>query len=164
MPKFKSINSIFPQAVWVAVLLIYLHMTANAQKLETRQIDLKGCIQTSFDKSFIIKDGETFRKSIRNDMQHDSCLKNLEEIDFNKNTLLGIELNTGYCRTPIGLTAQAVKDEAQKQFILKIGYLEPEGLCRAMSQYDLWVLVPKLPETYTVKFDVKAIPPTEKPQ
>lgn len=132
--------------------------------LETRQVELKGCIQTIFNKKFIIKDRETFLKTIRNDASRDFCLKNLEKIDFDKNTLLGIELNTGYCRTPPGLESQAVKDEAEKQYILNISYTGPQGLCRALSQYDLWILVPKLPENYTVKFNVKATARDEKTQ
>jgi hypothetical protein len=147
------------QAIFVAVFLtVCSAISANAQNLETRQIDLKGCIQMIFDKEFIIETGETFLKTIRNDASRDFCLKNLEKINFDKHTLIGVELNTGYCRTPSGLEAQAVKDETEKQYVLKISYIEPPGSCRALSQYDLWLLVPKLPEKYTIKFDVKAIP------
>jgi len=129
--------------------------TQNSQILETREVNLRGCIQTIFDKEFIIKDRENFLKAVRNDASRDWCLKNLEKIDFDKYTLLGIELNTGYCRAPLGLTSQTVKNDAEKIYILKISYIEPQGICRALSQYDLWVLVPKLPENYTVKFEVK---------
>lgn len=133
----------------------------NSQILETREVNLRGCIQTIFDKEFIIKDRENFLKAVRNDASRDWCLKNLEKIDFDRYTLVGIELNTGYCRVPLGLTSQAVKNDMEKQYILKISYIEPQGLCRALSQYDLWVLVPKLPENYTVKFEVKGKPRSE---
>lgn len=144
--------------------MICAGVRASAQNLETREIDLKGCIQTIFQKSFIIKDRETFLKTIRNDMSRERCLKDLEKIDFEKNSLLGIELNTGYCDAPLGLEAQAFKNEPEKQYLVKISYVEPRGSCRALSQYDLWLLVPKLPENYTVKFDVKGISQPEKNQ
>jgi hypothetical protein len=123
--------------------------------LKTRRIDLKGCIQTIFDKEFIIGDQATFLKTVRNDASREFCLKNLEKIDFDEHTLIGLELNTGYCETPVGLTSKAFRNDAEKRYIVKIGFLEPNEPCRARSQYDFWLLVPKLPAGYTVKFDIK---------
>ncbi len=165
MPSFKSIKTKFLQIIFAALFLTICSIfSANAENLETRQIDLKGCIQNFFDKEFIITDRAHFLKTIRHDASRDSCLKYLEEIDFDKNALLGIELNTGYCRTPLGLEAQAVKDAAKKQYILNISYLAPQGVCRALRRDDLWILVPKLPENYTVKYEVNANPREKKNQ
>ena len=126
------------------------------ETLETRSIDLKGCIQTIFNKSFVIKDQETFLKTIRDDATRDWCLKNLEKIDFNKYTLLGKAFSSGYCRIPLGLEYKAAKNEAAKQYLVSISYIDPRGaVCRALSQYDLWLLVPKLPADYEVKFEIK---------
>jgi len=126
--------------------------------LETREIDIKGCIWLrSMESQNVIKDNETFQQAIRKDASHDRCLKDIEKIDFSKNTLLGINLNTGYCRTPVGLEAKAFRDDAKKLFTLQVSYIEPHGICRAMSSYDLWVLVPKMPEGYEAKFEVKAV-------
>lgn len=153
------------QIIFAAVFLtICSVVSANAQNLETRQIDLKGCIQTFFGDQFVIKDHATFLKKIPNDASRNKCLKDFGKFDFDKNTLLGIELNTGYCGVPLGLKSQAVKNEAEKQYILKISYLEPQGTCRALSQYDLWVAVPKIPDNYTVKFEVKGEPINENNQ
>lgn len=155
MRRFKPFKPNFLQALFVSGFLTILSaFSANAQNLETREIDLKGCIQTIFEKEFIIKNRETFLKTIRNDASRDFCLKNLETIDFDKHALVGIGLNTGYCRRPLGLKAQAVKESIEKQIILKISYAAPQETCRALSQYDLWILIPKIPENYTVKFDV----------
>lgn len=128
---------------------------ASAQELKTQPIDLKRCVQTYLDDSLVIKDQASFLKSIRSDASRDWCLKNLEKIDFEKHTLVGIELNTGYCRVPPLLPVRAIKAEADKQYVIKIRYIEPREPCRALSRYDLWLLVPKLPENYTVEFDVK---------
>ncbi len=130
-------------ALFLAILSI---ITIKAQNLETRQIYLKSCIQATFGKEIIIKDSETFLKAIRDDSWRVSCLKNIEKIDFDKNTLLGIELNTGYCRTPLGREAIAVKNEPEKQFILKISYTEPQGLCRTSSRSEVWIRVQKIPD------------------
>lgn len=57
---------------------------SDEEKLETRGIDLKGCIQTYFTKRFVIKDEVSYLKAIRNDSSREYCLKNIENIDFNK--------------------------------------------------------------------------------
>jgi hypothetical protein len=129
----------------------------SPQPLETRAFEMKGCIQTIYTQQFVIKDNEAFLKTIRSDASRDFCLKNLEKIDFAKHTLLGIEINSGYCRTPVGLEHKAVKDETKKQYVVEISYIDPRGsTCRALSEYDLWLLVPKLPEGFVVKFEVKS--------
>ncbi|MGC2234717.1 MAG: hypothetical protein WA584_00970 [Pyrinomonadaceae bacterium] len=136
----------------------------NSQEtLETKQIDLKGCIQTIFITEFVIKDEADYLKTIRNDASRDFCLKNLEKIDFARHTLLGIQINSGYCRVPAGLEYKVVKDAEKKQYLPDISYIDPRGsTCRALSQYDLWLLVPKIPEGYDVKFQVKARQKSEK--
>jgi hypothetical protein len=126
-------------------------------KLETRAFEMKDCIQMYRQNQFVITDNETYLKTIRSDASRDRCLKKLEKIDFSKHTLLGIEINSGYCEIPLGLTYQTVRDKAKKQYLVGISYLDPQGsFCRAYSQYDLWMLVPRLPEGYEVKFEVKA--------
>jgi len=132
------------------------------QKIETRSFDVKDCIQTYPEREFIIRDQKSFLGAIRNDMSREPCLKKLEKIDFEKHTLLGIELHTGYCRVPLFRLIEAVKNDEQKQYVIEIEYIEPVAPCRALDQYDLWLLVPKLPENYTVKFDVKGIPRSDK--
>jgi len=159
MRRFKLIKTNILQAIFAALFLTCLSIVSiKAQDLKTQHIDLKGCIQTYFEKSFVIKDQRTFLKAIRSDTSRERCLKDLEKIDFEKQTLIGIEINTGYCDTPLLDPIRVLKDEAEKQYLVKISYLEPPELCRAMSQYDLWLLVPKLPEDYTVKFEVKGKP------
>lgn len=126
------------------------------QTLESREIDLKGCIPTYFNKQFVIKDEATYLKAIRNDASRERCVKDVEKIDFEKNSLLGIEINSGYCRRPLGLEFQVIKDEKSKEYLFNISYDDPKGsTCRALSQYDLWILVPKVPVGFEVKFEVK---------
>lgn len=165
MCRLKSIKTKYLHTIFAAVFLTFCSLiSANAQNLETRRIDLKGCIQTFFGDQLVIKNRATFLEKIGDDARRGKCLKDFGKLDFDKNTLLGIELNTGYCRVPLGLEAQAIKDESEKQYVVKISYIEPRGTCRALSQYDLWLLVPKLPADYAVKFEVKGRPNNENNQ
>jgi hypothetical protein len=136
-------GSIFPQ-------------TTEIESLKIREINLKGCIQTIFKKQFVITTESDYLKTVRNDASRDYCLKNIEKIDFEKEALLGININSGYCRRPTGLNFQILKDLNAKEYQFNISYTDPKGsVCRALSQYDLWVLIPKLIESYTVKFNVE---------
>jgi hypothetical protein len=124
--------------------------------IQSREIDLKGCIQTHFKKEFVIKNNTEFLNAIRNDASRKFCTENLEKLDFTKNNLVGIEINSGYCRRPVGLEAVVTDDIENKQFIVEISYAKPVGLCRALSQYDLWLLIPKIPDNYKVSFKFPA--------
>ncbi|MBS1798111.1 MAG: hypothetical protein JSS81_30125 [Acidobacteria bacterium] len=156
-PK-KSFKINFRQFLFVVLFSMLAATVAGAQALETRRVDLKGCIRLTMKGRAIIREQAAFLKAVRDDAGRERCLKDLEKIDFEKYTLLGAQLNTGYCREPLGLDAWTLADEEKKRYVLKISYLEPEGVCRALSRYDLWVLVPRLPENYTVEFEVAAIP------
>jgi hypothetical protein len=85
----------------------------------------------------------------------------VEKIDFGKHSLLGININSGYCGIPLDLKYEAFRDDNKQQYLLSISYTEPRGTCRAISSYDLWVLVPKMPDAYEVKFEEKVIPHRE---
>lgn len=137
-------------------LLLTPKSTTLPESLETRSYQMNDCIHLFEKKRIIIRDDDTFKKSIRSDGSREKCLNKLENIDFDKHTLLGIEINSGHCEIPPGLKYQAIKDSAKKEYILDISYMGP-GSCRALSQYDLWVLVPKLSEDYRINFETKAI-------
>jgi hypothetical protein len=129
----------------------------NLVELETQAFDMQGCMPLYHPNNsykMVIRDGQTFQAHIRNDMSREPCLKNLKPIDFDKYTLLGIELNSGWCRVPRGLTYKTLKDDAQKCYRFVVSYRLPVEPCRARSQYELWVLVPKLPPGYEVTFEV----------
>jgi hypothetical protein len=134
-----------------------LETEKQSEVLSSRQIDLKGCVQMYPTYQLVIKDETNYLNSIRHDASHEKCLKDVEKVDFEKNSLLGLEINSGYCRRPAGLEFQVLKDETAKQYLFNIGYTDPKGsVCRALSQYELWVLVPKIPDGFEVKFNVQA--------
>lgn len=156
MKEFVKLLPFF-LAIMVCCVFSAQAQETKIETLESREIDLNNCIHTYFNKQFIIKDKETYLKAIRNDASREKCLQDVEKIDFEKNSLLGIEINSGYCRRPVGLEFQVIKDEKSKEYLFNISYEDPKGsTCRALSQYDLWVLVPKISDGFEVKFVVRA--------
>ena len=122
--------------------------------LETQGLDLKGCVHIRYPNKVVIRDAVTMRSQVRNDMSRDRCLELVKDLDFDKHTLVGTELNTGWCRYPL-FTYRAMKEDSRKRYLIAVTYQPPDTPCRALSQYDLWILVPKLPEQYDVDFEVK---------
>jgi hypothetical protein len=148
----------------LTIILFILTTTflANAQisepkVLEIEQFDVKGCVQMFLIKDEkIIKSEAEFLNTIRRDASRERCLKDLAKIDFTKNDLVGIVINSGYCRYPLGLEYKATQNTDTQKVNVNISYLKPNGVCRAMSHYELWLLMPKIPNDYQVKFSVSA--------
>lgn len=134
---------------------------SKTTSLETREIDLKGCVgvrNMSFET--VIRDDETFQKAIGSGAGGDVCRKTLEKIDFGKQTLLGIFITSDYCDRPHGLEYKTLRDDTKKLYTLQVSYTDPQGsLCRRIGYYDLWVLVPKMPDGYKAAFNLQMIPP-----
>lgn len=125
--------------------------------IESKQVDLKGCIQMYGQKQFVIKTKEDYLKKIRKDAQTPNCVKNAENLDFEKFSYIGMQINSGYCRYPKGLKQKIIQNNSKKEYVLDVSYIDPEGqVCRALSRYDLWVQVPKLQEDFKVVFNVYA--------
>jgi hypothetical protein len=134
-----------------------------AQVLKTKIIYLDDCIETFGEKRFVLRTRDEFLRAVRADAGREKCLDSFEHLDFNADSLLGIGLRTGYCRTPVGLRFQTVKNRKEKYYALDVTYIDPQGkVCRAVSHYDLWLLVPKLPAGYEVRFSARALPPAKK--
>ncbi len=72
-------------------------------------------------------------------------------IDFSMHTLLG-KYATGQCG--VDFIREVTEDVANHRYIYTIKVLEC-GLCKAARISMNWVLVPKLPQGYTVKFEVE---------
>lgn len=141
---------------FILFALVFLSTAFSVySQTETKPIDLKGCIQTYSSKQFAIKTRDEYLNALRKDASRDWCLKNLETIDFEKNSLLGMGMTTDYCGVPAGLEYKVLKDSENEQYLFNVSYLKTEQLCRRIGRYDLWLLVPKIEENYSVKFDLK---------
>lgn len=127
------------------------------------QFDINNCIPlyTTSAKAVEITNKAQLDSLIRNDRRHDYCVEQLKDFDLARYSLLGINLNTGWCGTPGGLNINVIKLEKERKYAFYIKYDEPMVPCRAFSSYDLWVKVPALPEGFTVDFIVSTNEITE---
>ncbi|HEY0100292.1 MAG TPA: hypothetical protein VGB76_15180 [Pyrinomonadaceae bacterium] len=139
-------------------------ISADQEIIETRPIDIKGCIRDSRAGQSVIRDAESFQQAIRADASREWCRKNLESIDFTKHSLLGITLMTDYCDRPRGLAHQLIKDTSTKKYLFDISYHTPLAVCRRMGYWDVWVVVPRIPDDYEIVFKVRKIPLNETEQ
>ncbi len=134
---------------------------SKTTSLETLEIDLKGCARVrNISYQTVIRDDETLQKANGSGGGGDICRKILEKIDFSKHTLLGIYITSDYCNRPHGLEYKTIRDDTKKLYTLQVSYTDPQGsLCRRIGHYDLWVLVPKMPDGYDAAFNLQKIPP-----
>lgn len=132
-------------------------VTHFGNKPDFETIDLKNCVQS---KQFVIRNQVDFLNAIRPDASRDWCLENLPKIDFTENSLVGIELATDYCNRPKGLKYEILRDAKNKKLFFNISYEDAQGnRCARIGFYDISLLVPKIPDEWEVKFDVKINPP-----
>ena len=127
--------------------------------LEISPYETEGCF-IFFDKPSI-KDKAEFLKAVRNDMSRRRCLEDLAEIDFQTHSLVNFFINSGHCRYPFGLKYAAFEDALNKKYLFEISYIKPNGPCRASSRYELWLLVPKIPNDYEIESEITARENTE---
>jgi hypothetical protein len=72
-------------------------------------------------------------------------------IDFSKYTLIGQWLNLGNCPAGRGYDVSVVRDDAAREY--RHHTVARSMPCRGVSRKALWILVPKLPDGYTVRFE-----------
>ncbi|MEZ5347439.1 MAG: hypothetical protein R2681_18045 [Pyrinomonadaceae bacterium] len=134
----------------------YLQRNLLRSKIETSEIDLKGCIQMFNPKEFRIRSAEEYLKLIRKDAQQAACEKLVGSLDFEKYSYAGVLLRSGYCRVPVGLRHWGINDLRKGKFIINVRYTKPEVTCRALSRYELWLKLPKLSTDQNIEFDIQA--------
>ena len=142
----------------VNLILICLSADAFAQDtLVTVQYDMNRCVRLYLgDEPLIATNRETLDSIIRKGASKERCQEMLGGFDIDHFSLLGINLNSGYCREPEGLDFRVIKIDAEKKYIVEISYDDPIGICRALSSYNLWMKVPALSAGYEVEFMVSS--------
>ena len=148
----------FSNLFFTFVLIACADLAVSAQVLETKPLYLNDCIQIFGEEGLVIKTEADYLRAVRVDDRRDECLESIEKVDFNKYSLIGVSLKTGYCRTPAGFRYQVEKSRHEKAYLLNIRYIEPQGkVCRVPRNFELCILVPKLPDSYQVRFDIKTV-------
>lgn len=96
-------------------------------------------------KEFVITNDSKFRQLF----YPDTCKQ--ISIDFNKYTLLGLYASGG-CTMKI--KREVIRDEDKKEYFYKV-IARDCGMCKKMTFDYNFVLVPKLPKDWTVRFELK---------
>jgi len=104
------------------------------------------CMNDFRDSSFIIQSeaqlDSLFEYKTCSDLQK-------PEIDFSEHTLLGYYVDGGGC--DIQFIREVTVDESEQRYIYTVKVKEC-GWCAKLGYSMNWVLVPKLPENWTVEF------------
>ena len=100
------------------------------------------------EKQYVIDSDEEYYGLISNYIYCDSS--DLPEVDFVKYTLLG-QYATGGCE--VKFIREVIDNPDSKEYIYSIKVRDC-GSCQSL-RFDMnWVLVPKLPEYYNVRFEI----------
>jgi hypothetical protein len=83
----------------------------------------------------------------------DSC--NHPVIDFSIYTLLGQDAHAGGCSAP-NYVVSVTKDDRNKEILFHIR-IEEHGSCLMAICSNKWILIPKMSESYTVKFEREVV-------
>ncbi|NNE66540.1 MAG: hypothetical protein HKN33_08225 [Pyrinomonadaceae bacterium] len=117
--------------------------------VESEESDLKGCVQLGLnDRKYISSESE-YLAWIRKDAQAAPCKTMTGNLDFSKYAYFGINLNTGYCRRPDELDFRVREFGGSRNYLVAISYRKPVGICRALSQYQLWIRLPQTTQKYS---------------
>jgi hypothetical protein len=141
------------------LLVLTVKTTAQAvatqKELETIKVDLAGCVKSNYEKpEYIFKDRLTLENNFYRDDEYDrECRENARKIDFDKYILLGTEFYNAECHG-FRLEHKVIKDEAAKLYRFQVIHPALTSPCAGMSHYELFLLVPKLPDGYDVAFEI----------
>ena len=117
-------------------------LLAREHGSEILEIDLAGCIQLRLREQKIIRNRAEFLAAIREDSGEPACRKLADDLDLENHMLLGVSLNTGYCKKPRGLRRFLSEFGGSRLLVVDISYTPMVGVCRALSRYDMWLKLP----------------------
>ena len=114
-----------------------------------QEISFGSCIPPTLPQTEYIINNDTVYQQL---LSYSVCTGYaLPYIDFNQYTLLG-KYATGQCK--VAFHRQVLKDDGAKTYNFTI-YVYDKGICKKEAIDMNWVTVPKLPQGYTVVFNVK---------
>ena len=120
-------------------------------ELEFETLNFGNCYDTNMEKVVIDNDAtyQILLDSIFQPYSSNCDSNNHPVIDFSTHTLLGNYRDGGGCS--INFIRNLYEDIPNQKYIYDIK-VEEEGLCLMLGFSMNWILVPKLPENYTVEF------------
>ena len=121
----------------------------QAQELDNESISY--CVVLGLNQSnYIIKNQEELENAVRKDASSNYCMKRLPKINWNQYILVGNSISSGSCHRPSGLSFTYNYTKETNTIYLDIYYYENQPLCRALSLYSYWLLLPKSNDSTSV--------------
>lgn len=149
---FQSKNLRF---FWLVVFLCGIAPFVNAQ--EVKELEMGRCVPVNYGTTIVINDQNGLWSAIRNDASRDNCIIEIQKLDLDlvKNTLVGVNISSGYCGRPPGLSADVVTNAEDLTVTVNVRY-DDRGYerCAALSRFEYWLAVTKPPQGFTIKVDV----------
>ena len=116
----------------------------TAQGVELGNKIFKGCVSLHLNQqSLIIKNQQELEGVVRKDASRDRCLRGLPQINWDEYLLVGNSISSGSCFRPVGLASTYTYNKESNTIDLDIEYAKDQPLCRALSKYNYWLLLPK---------------------
>ncbi len=141
-------------------VVVSAQVQTGRSALGLRELKLEGCVQLIEQDSHVIRSGDELSAAIRKDRSRDHCLSLSEtlEINFATEMLVGINVNSGYCRRPPGLSSKFEYDIVNSRALITVRFNDPEGsTCAALSRYDYWIIVPHVIPEHAFEFRLEAV-------
>lgn len=136
-------------------LLLFLVSTNSCKKenliiIEGVESIVLDCL-TPIEEHQVINQAEEYSlllNEYRDNAQN--CLSYISpQVDFNEKTLLGQRIEVTACN--VSSVSEVFADPDQKQYIYQL-QVNLEGECEILFEKMVWIVVPKLPDNYTVAF------------
>ena len=108
------------------------------------EFGMRDCIPLKLNESnFVINSQEEFESAVPNGTTRDVCMRESASIDWERYSLVGNNISSGNCSRPIGLDFNCHYAESSNTMMVNIVYEENQPLCRALSSYNYWLLIPR---------------------
>jgi hypothetical protein len=107
------------------------------------------CSPTTTQENYVITSDSAYQQIFSNSTTGQANCQ-LPSIDFSKETLLGVSA-TGQCEIKVIREVESIDKENKYHYKVKARSC---GLCKKMAYIDNWVTVSKLPNGWTVTFEV----------
>lgn len=124
----------------------------SVQALTVTPADFGKCVMPEVRNGVVIESDSAFKRLFRQPSRYGCSDSSLPAIDFSIHTLVGAEFQTGGCSAGRRYRTCLTRNDSDKLYRFTI--TRKPNPCRGMGRVRFFALVPKLPNGYTVRFEV----------